>query len=119
MTEYICTWIPSTHVKLIHVSVVCFTIHSSSPKSRAELRFSGSHCNILRMRRKKHSLSSLSSPSRRVVSRSSSVLERGKGIPAEKSPLQSVSIGRESNGLDRFPLTFIREELALQIRAIE
>jgi hypothetical protein len=90
MIEYICTWIPSTHVKLTHVSVVCFTIHSSSPNSRAELRFSGSHCSILRMRRKKHSLSSLSSPSFRVVSRSSSVLERGKGMPAEKSPLKKL-----------------------------
>jgi len=69
-----------------HASVVCFTIHSSSANSRAELRFSGSHCSILRMRRKKHSRSSLSSPSLRVVSRSSRVLERGKGIPAENSP---------------------------------
>jgi hypothetical protein len=54
-------WIPSTHVKLTHVSVVCFTIHSSSPNSRAELRFSGSHCSIL-----------------------------GKGMPAQKSPLKKL-----------------------------
>lgn len=68
--------------------LVCRIIHSSSAKSRAELRCSGSHCSIFRMKRRKDSLSSslLSSVARRVVSRSSSDLESGRGIPTENSP---------------------------------
>lgn len=67
--------------------VVCRRIHSSSAKSRAELRCSGSHCSIFRMKRRKDALSSLlSSVARRVVSRSSSGLEPGRGMPTENSP---------------------------------
>ena len=69
--------------------VVCFKIHSSSANSRAELRFSGSHWSILRMKRRKHARSSLLSSPLREVSRSSSVLRRGIGMPAEKTPLEA------------------------------
>lgn len=68
--------------------LLCRRIHSSSAKSRAELRCSGSHCSIFRMKRRKDALSSslLSSVARRVVSRSSSDLELGRGMPMENSP---------------------------------
>lgn len=58
--------------------VVCLSIHSSFAKSLAELRFSGSHCSIFRIKRRKQSLSSLV----RDVSLSSSDLDSGMEIPA-------------------------------------
>ena len=72
--------------------VVCFKIHSSSANSRAELRLPGSHWSILRMKRRNNSLSSLLSSPCRDVSRSSSIVEQGMGIPAEKTPLRSAIV---------------------------
>lgn len=76
-----------TH-QLTQPQSVCFKIHSSSARSQAELRFSGSHCNILRMNRRNSSPSSRSSSPCKAVSRSSSVLGLGKGIPADHSPVK-------------------------------
>lgn len=90
--------------------VVCRRIHSSSAKSRAELRCSGSHCSIFRMKRRKDALSSssLSSVARRVVSRSSSDLESGRGIPTENSPCGRVKLvgGKDDKHLTSADLIF-------------
>jgi hypothetical protein len=69
-------------------------IHSSSINSFAVLRFSGSHCSILRMRRRKASLSPCPIS---VVSLSSRAFVAGKGIGAQNSPVL------EKNSLLRFP----------------
>ena len=78
---------------------VCFAIHSSSANSRAELRASGSHWSILRMKSRNNSLSALSSSRRRDVSRSSSVLGQGMGTPAEKTPLGKSPISLKTRHL--------------------
>jgi hypothetical protein len=50
----------------------------------AELRFSGSHCSIFRMSRRKPSLSSMS----RDATLRSSDTDSAMGIPAQKSPFK-------------------------------
>lgn len=88
-----------------HSHLVFLRIHSSSAKSQAELRFSGSHCNIFRMKRRNSSRSSLSSSPFSTVSRSCKVLVAGKGIPAENSPLvDSVSAAEEMMSSNQFTL---------------
>ena len=77
---------------IAQVSVVNFTINSSSPNLRALLHFSGSHCSHLRMEHRNSALSSLFPSPCRVVSRSSRVLEGGTAIPAEKLPAEDISL---------------------------
>lgn len=102
--------------------VVCLRIHSSSASSPAELRFSGSHCSIFRMKRRKHSLSSFLSSSSRVVSLRSSGIDSGIGIPTQKSPEANMWLAKRHNpgAASQKPgsaqLTGIRKELAPQLR---
>lgn len=67
--------------------LVCLIIHSSSVSSLAELRFSGSHCSILRMKRRKLVLSFPS----RDVSLCSSGDDSGISIPGLKSSFDTLS----------------------------
>ena len=74
-------WGPETGREVIY-RPICLRIHSSSASSFAELRFSGSHCNILRIIRRNLSLSSPS----RVVSLCSSGVRSCNKAASRNSP---------------------------------
>lgn len=74
----------------------CPCVHLSSPNSLAELRLSGSHCSIFRIRRRKSTLSCSS----RVVSLFSSGVRSCNEIPAQKSPTESDVVSQYKNSLD-------------------
>ena len=74
-------WGPETGREVTY-RPICLRIHSSSASSFAELRFSGSHCNILRIIRRKISLSSPS----RVVSLCSSGARSCNKVASRNSP---------------------------------
>lgn len=105
------------------------TIHSSSTSSAAELRFSGSHCRIFRMNRRKSSRSVSSPASLSVVSLCSSGDDSGRGIPAQKSPSFSDALARRSDTIPfvecrnpdhtyvRTQLTGSGEELVFPVRS--